>query len=146
MVVGRYCRSSVGSFAVATDGIRRLGCRVPTRSAQEQGQCVCERCFLEWTGTGVDEVSHLYSNGLAGKLILRSAGWNIGKGSILARHEWKNLSKLGHSLEDWVAKDKSEKMESRSKTGTSSMPGTWDDNLDDEEEWIEEDDDENEEW
>jgi WD repeat-containing protein 23 len=32
-----------------------------------------------------------------------SAGWESGRGgSRLARHEWKGLSKMGGSLEDWV--------------------------------------------
>ncbi|KIY73538.1 WD40 repeat-like protein [Cylindrobasidium torrendii FP15055 ss-10] len=78
--------------------------------------------------------------------VLMSAGWNTGRGSILARHEWKNLSKLGHSLEDWVAKDAAEKSERGSTPGRLSMPGTWQGNLDDEEEWIEEDEEEIEVW
>ncbi|KAJ7663629.1 WD40-repeat-containing domain protein [Mycena rosella] len=55
--------------------------------------------------------------------VLMSAGWESGRrgwesgrdpwesgrgGSRLARHEWKGLSKMGGSLEDWVEKDAQE--------------------------------------
>lgn len=35
-----------------------------------------------------------------------SVGWegsHVG-GSVVARHEWKGLSKMSHSLEDWTEK------------------------------------------
>lgn len=38
-----------------------------------------------------------------------SVGWEGRRvGSVVARHEWKGLSKLSHSLEDWVDKQKAE--------------------------------------
>jgi WD repeat-containing protein 23 len=42
-----------------------------------------------------------------------SAGWENGRGgSIVARHEWKGLSKMSGSLEDWVEKKAEEQKES----------------------------------
>jgi WD repeat-containing protein 23 len=42
-----------------------------------------------------------------------SAGWESGRGgSIVARHEWKGLSKMAGSLEDWVGKKAEEQKES----------------------------------
>ncbi|KAK0465467.1 WD40-repeat-containing domain protein [Desarmillaria tabescens] len=42
--------------------------------------------------------------------VMMSAGWDSGRGgSILARHEWKGLSKMSGSLEDWVAREESER-------------------------------------
>ncbi|KAJ7292730.1 WD40 repeat-like protein [Mycena rebaudengoi] len=47
--------------------------------------------------------------------VLMSAGWESGRGgSRLARHEWKGLSKMSGSLEDWVEKNAQE----------GSVPGT----------------------
>ncbi|KAJ7492078.1 WD40-repeat-containing domain protein [Mycena latifolia] len=41
--------------------------------------------------------------------VLMSAGWESGRGgSRVARHEWKGLSKMGGSLEDWVEKNAQE--------------------------------------
>lgn len=41
-----------------------------------------------------------------------SAGWESGRGgSILARHEWKGLSKTPGALEDWVQKRGQEQAE-----------------------------------
>ncbi|KAK0198745.1 WD40-repeat-containing domain protein [Armillaria mellea] len=42
--------------------------------------------------------------------VMMSAGWDSGHGgSILARHEWKGLSKMNGSLEDWVTREESER-------------------------------------
>lgn len=64
-----------------------------------------------------------------------SAGWESGRGgSRVARHEWKGLSKMGGSLEDWVEKNVQEGSASRRSTrlqqlatrGRSrTMPGTF---------------------
>lgn len=41
--------------------------------------------------------------------VIMSAGWESGRGgSIVARHQWKGLSKLPGALEDWVEKTKQE--------------------------------------
>jgi WD repeat-containing protein 23 len=41
-----------------------------------------------------------------------SAGWENGRGgSVVARHEWKGLSKMSRALEDWVEKDAEEQKE-----------------------------------
>ncbi len=43
---------------------------------------------------------------------MMSAAWaNSRGGSILARHEWKGLQKMGGSLEDWVLKQADEAAE-----------------------------------
>jgi len=65
-----------------------------------------------------------------------SAGWESGRGgSRLARHEWKGLSKMRGSLEDWVEKNTQEgdspsrrstrlqQLAARGRRGT--MPGTF---------------------
>lgn len=42
-----------------------------------------------------------------------SAGWENGRGgSVVARHEWKGLSKMSWSLEDWAEKHAEEQAES----------------------------------
>lgn len=41
-----------------------------------------------------------------------SAGWdNVRGGSVVARHEWKGLSKMPGALEDWVEKKRLENAE-----------------------------------
>ncbi|KAJ7664937.1 WD40-repeat-containing domain protein [Mycena rosella] len=65
--------------------------------------------------------------------VLMSAGWESGRGgSRVARHEWKGLSKMGGSLEDWVEKDAQERtrrsarlqhLSARGRRGT--MPGAF---------------------
>lgn len=46
-----------------------------------------------------------------------SAGWeSIRGGSVVAKHEWKGLSKMGHSLEDWTEK---ERLEQRQREATA---------------------------
>jgi len=42
-----------------------------------------------------------------------SAGWESGRGgSVVARHEWKGLSKMPRALEDWVEKNAEEQKDS----------------------------------
>jgi len=41
-----------------------------------------------------------------------SAGWS--RGTDIARHEYKGLSKMTYSLEDWVERDQQEASERRS--------------------------------
>ena len=44
--------------------------------------------------------------------VMMSAAWEGARGgSIVARHEWKGLSKLPGALEDWVEKKKLERLE-----------------------------------
>lgn len=69
-----------------------------------------------------------------------SAGWESGRGgSRVARHEWKGLSKMGGSIEDWVEKQYHEKQEANSPRRSTrlqqlsargrraTMPGTFED-------------------
>ncbi|KAK7063723.1 WD-repeats-region domain-containing protein [Favolaschia claudopus] len=81
--------------------------------------------------------------------VLMSAGWESGRGgSRLARHEWKGLSKMGGSLEDWVQKHAQEgsgagssprrsvrllRQQHREHRRTSTMPGTFQDDDDEDE-------------
>ncbi|KAJ6520392.1 WD40-repeat-containing domain protein [Mycena sanguinolenta] len=68
--------------------------------------------------------------------VLMSAGWEGGRGgSRVARHEWKGLSKMGGSLEDWIQKEAQERNEPRRSTRLqqlsargrrTTMPGTFD--------------------
>ncbi|KAF7347354.1 WD-REPEATS-REGION domain-containing protein [Mycena venus] len=47
--------------------------------------------------------------------VLMSAGWESGRGgSRVARHEWKGLSKMGGSIEDWIEKKHAEAQEQQS--------------------------------
>ncbi|KAJ7762387.1 WD40-repeat-containing domain protein [Mycena maculata] len=66
--------------------------------------------------------------------VLMSAGWESGRGgSRVARHEWKGLSKMGGSLEDWVEKNTQQGNARRSprlqqlaaRARRSTMPGTF---------------------
>ena len=44
--------------------------------------------------------------------MMMSAAWEGARGgSIVARHEWKGLSKMPGALEDWVEKKKLERLE-----------------------------------
>ncbi|KIO08498.1 hypothetical protein M404DRAFT_133750 [Pisolithus tinctorius Marx 270] len=47
--------------------------------------------------------------------VMMSVGWEGSRagGSIVARHEWKGLSKMSYSLEDWVEKQRAEENTSR---------------------------------
>ncbi|KAI0727844.1 WD40-repeat-containing domain protein [Fomitopsis betulina] len=61
--------------------------------------------------------------------VLMSAGWlgvrwNHREGSLVARHEWKGLSKMGHRLEDHVERDQQETSERAERARSRrSMPG-----------------------
>ncbi|PIL31836.1 hypothetical protein GSI_06540 [Ganoderma sinense ZZ0214-1] len=64
--------------------------------------------------------------------ILMSTGWlgrhwGMSEGSVVARHEWKGLSKLRNSLEDHVEKQKLERAEraQRRAMRRDAMPGTF---------------------
>ena len=69
-----------------------------------------------------------------------SAGWQSGRGgSIVARHEWKGLSKMHGHLEDWVEKCRNEQEESSTRRQSSRvrrahLPGAFDDDEEEEEE------------
>ncbi|KAL0570845.1 hypothetical protein V5O48_011117 [Marasmius crinis-equi] len=75
--------------------------------------------------------------------VVMSAAWESRRtGSTLARHDWKGLSKLAGSLEDWNEKRRQEEREggnpSRTRSGrvTTRMPGSLvdlDDDMDDDE-------------
>ncbi|KAH9898279.1 WD40 repeat-like protein [Cubamyces lactineus] len=65
--------------------------------------------------------------------ILMSTGWlgrrwGLSEGSVIARHEFKGLSKLGGSLEDWVERNKAERSDRVHRGATShlGMPGAFD--------------------
>lgn len=50
--------------------------------------------------------------------MMMSAGWDGGRSvskSIVARHEWKGLSKMSYSLEDWGEKQRAERNERATK-------------------------------
>jgi WD repeat-containing protein 23 len=53
--------------------------------------------------------------------MIMSAAWeSAGGGSVVARHEWKGLSKFPGALEDWVAKRKEENL-----SGPRRVPGAF---------------------
>ncbi|KZT30917.1 WD40 repeat-like protein [Neolentinus lepideus HHB14362 ss-1] len=55
--------------------------------------------------------------------VMMSVGWNGGRGSIVARHEWKGLTKMGNNLEDWSEKQKLERDErARRRSERFSIP------------------------
>ncbi|EMD41857.1 hypothetical protein CERSUDRAFT_110417, partial [Gelatoporia subvermispora B] len=64
--------------------------------------------------------------------VLMSAGWlgarwGSGEGSVIARHEWKGLSKSQGAIPDWVEKQRSERDErARRRTEQHAMPGSYD--------------------
>lgn len=68
-------------------------------------------------------------------------GWGARESSLIARHEWKGLSKMAYRLQDHVEKqrqemsDREERAQRRSllREGTS-MPGAFDMDEDDEDE------------
>jgi WD repeat-containing protein 23 len=57
--------------------------------------------------------------------VLMSVGWEGGRygGSIVARHEWKGLSKMGNRLEDWVQKHEAEAAERSRTSRAHTIPG-----------------------
>ncbi|KAI8990550.1 WD40 repeat-like protein [Trametes punicea] len=65
--------------------------------------------------------------------ILMSTGWlgrrwGLSEGSVIARHEFKGLSKLKGGLEDWVEKERAERAERARRRASSQygMPGAFD--------------------
>ncbi|RDX51000.1 WD40 repeat-like protein [Lentinus brumalis] len=69
--------------------------------------------------------------------ILMSTGW-LGRrwghteGSIVARHEWKGMSKVMGGLEDWVARQKAERAErAQRRSQRRNMPGAFGQSSDD---------------
>ncbi|KIJ65056.1 hypothetical protein HYDPIDRAFT_88817 [Hydnomerulius pinastri MD-312] len=69
--------------------------------------------------------------------VLMSVGWESSRigGSVVARHEWKGLSKMGNSLEDLAEKQHSERSEraARRAKGYRRIPGAFDEEDEDEE-------------
>jgi len=67
--------------------------------------------------------------------VMLSAGWdNVRGGSVVARHEWKGLSKMPGALEDWVEKKRLENAEGASERrhhmrlrSRQRVPGAFDD-------------------
>jgi WD repeat-containing protein 23 len=61
---------------------------------------------------------------------MMSAGWDGGRTSksIVARHEWKGLSKMSYSLEDWGEKQRIERNERASMRARRLLriPGSFD--------------------
>jgi WD repeat-containing protein 23 len=60
---------------------------------------------------------------------MMSAGWDGGHSlskSIVARHEWKGLSKMSHSLEDWGEKQRVERNERAARRARRPIPGAFD--------------------
>lgn len=83
-----------------------------------------------------------------------SAAWDQSvRGTAIARHEWKGLSKLRGRLEDWVDKEEEEAEEEfrkrsvrnrgnpeRHLRSSITMPGRFEDSADsDEDNWVDED-------
>ncbi|EPQ60332.1 WD40 repeat-like protein [Gloeophyllum trabeum ATCC 11539] len=58
--------------------------------------------------------------------VLMSVGWNGGRGSIVARHEWKGLTKMGNNLEDWTERQREERDErARRRSERYNIPGAF---------------------
>lgn len=56
-------------------------------------------------------------------------GWGTNESSVIARHEWKGLSKMRYSLEDYVDQQNVERTERAERTqrrgAMRAMPGTF---------------------
>lgn len=60
-------------------------------------------------------------------------GWGTNESSVIARHEWKGLSKMNYSLEDYVEQQHSRRAErAQRRAATRAMPGTFRVETDDE--------------
>lgn len=61
---------------------------------------------------------------------MMSAGWDGGRSppkSVVARHEWRGLSKMSYGLEDWIEKQNIERNERATRTRqTLRVPGAFD--------------------
>ncbi|THH00690.1 hypothetical protein EW026_g1895 [Hermanssonia centrifuga] len=54
------------------------------------------------------------------------SGWGANESSVIARHEWKGLSKMQYSLQDYVERQTSERAERAQRRGVlRSMPGSY---------------------
>ena len=62
-------------------------------------------------------------------------GWGVNESSVIARHEWKGLSKMQYNLEDWSTKATAETSERaeryRRRAALRAMPGSFEDDDDD---------------
>ncbi|KAF9229038.1 WD40 repeat-like protein [Gyrodon lividus] len=69
--------------------------------------------------------------------VLMSVGWESSRvgGSVVARHEWKGLSKMAYSLEDFIEKQRTERTQRavRRAAGPRRVPGAFDEEDDEEE-------------
>lgn len=60
-------------------------------------------------------------------------GWGSNESSVIARHEWKGLSKMQYSLQDYVEQQQSERTERAQRRAVlRAMPGSYSLDLDDE--------------
>lgn len=76
---------------------------------------VCVRDVSWHSQVSLSLPMQLYESHDSQEPVLMSAGWESGRGgSIVARHEWKGLSKLHGSLEDWVEKNSQERSDASS--------------------------------
>ena len=61
-------------------------------------------------------------------------GWGSNESSVIARHEWKGLSKMQHHLEDYIERQNLEQSERAQRTArhgvTRPMPGAYMDDED----------------
>lgn len=77
--------------------------------------------------------------------VIMSAAWsNRSGGTVIARHEWKGLSKLRYKLEDWLQKGELEARDSpplgRRRPGLRErrhVPGSYSVSDDDDSDWVE---------
>lgn len=62
--------------------------------------------------------------------MMMSAGWDGGHSlskSVVARHEWRGLSKMSYGLEDWMEKQNIERGERATRARrTLRVPGAFD--------------------
>lgn len=52
------------------------------------------------------------------------SGWGVNESSVIARHEWKGLSKMHYSVEDYVEQRAAEQTE-RTRLHRVRMPGSY---------------------
>ena len=54
-------------------------------------------------------------------------GWGSNESSVIARHEWKGLSKMNYALEDYVERQNAEQSERAARRVAASrlMPGAY---------------------
>ncbi|KAH9486363.1 LEC14B-like protein [Psilocybe cubensis] len=101
------------------------------------------RChFSPAESTGSQYIYSGSANGLIHEPVIMSAGWeNARGGTVIARHEYKGLSKMPGALEDWVEKNRLETEETENRPRRSGrlaqqrglMPGTFHHDEDEEE-------------